>query len=158
MTTEDFWTSKENQEKYGFKYYINESGIGCIVYDGDIDKLFEIAYSSVGYVRDTSDASFEESLQIIDYGVDGVGSQPNLYVHFQNYEDIEVRFHLFEPEFYPSDFTCPFTIPNSILTKVNNIARKYNLEFISTWNSLRPDCKVSPSRWIPNYRAINRIR
>lgn len=154
---EEFWTSKENQKKYGFEYFISESGISSIVYDGNYDKLLDIAFSAIGYKRFDSEAS-EETLDIVDFGVDGDGDEANFFVQFKDHNNLKIRFNLVAPEYYPADFQCQFAMTNASLSNVNEIMREHNLELIEQWNTLRPDSTIQPDDMVPNYRAINRIK
>lgn len=157
---EPFWTSEENQRKYGFQYSKNESGDYSVYYDGDVSELMDIAFKELGYVenRKATQISNDDSLPILDFGVDGIGEVPNFFIQICEGENSEtIRFNLSDPEYYPADFKPSVVMSSSTLTRVNNIMREHNLEFYDKWNSLRSDCPVQSDGWIPNYRAINRI-
>lgn len=157
---EPFWSSEENQKKYGFAFSKDESGICNIYYDGDFQKLTDIAFKAMGYEgHDTaSPVPSTDALTIIDYGVDGIGESPNFFIRICDGENSEtIRFNMMDPEYVPQDFKPSVQVSNSILSEVNQIMREHNVEFYDKWNGLRPDCPVQYDGWIPNYRAINRI-
>lgn len=158
---EPFWISEENQRKYGFQYSQNGSGDYSVYYDGDVSELMDIAFKELGYVENgiARPVPKDDSLTIIDYGVDGIGEAPNFFIRISDGGNSEtIRFNLSDPEYYPADFKPSVVMSGSTLTRVNNIMREHNLEFYDKWNSLRPDCPVQSDGWTPNYRAINRIK
>lgn len=172
---EAFWTSPENQREYGFTYEVTSEGFRKIVYDGCIDDLLEKAYESVDCIEskliDDSYPKLELELsesgkivikgteQPVKLSVDGVGNEPNFALDFTyNETPMQIRFSLVQPEFYPADFDCPFYIPMSSLSVLNEIMRSRYTELVGQWNDLRfMDMPAVPG-FYPNYRAINRIK
>lgn len=155
---EEFWSSEENQKKYGFEYVADATGFNKIIYDGDLDDLMTAALTTMGFFISDSQEVDEEPIQIINFGVDGIGDLPNFYVQLSADQALRIRFNLIDPEYYPADYICPLKITNKTLTEVNRILRTNYAELVCKWNSLRPDCTMEPQPMLPNYRAINRIR
>lgn len=68
-----------------------------------------------------------------------------------------LRFSLINPEFYPNDYQCPFMIPLTSLSVLNAYVSQHYQELTNKWNALRPDFPAIPD-YLPNYRAINRLK
>lgn len=172
---EAFWTSPENQKKYGFTYEVTPKGFCKIVYDGYIDDLLQKAYDAVDCkemeiigdsypileleLKKSGEVVIKGTDQPVTLTVDGVGDEPNFALDF-TYNDTRmlIRFSLVQPEFYPADFDCPFYIPMSSLSVLNEIMRSRYTELIGQWNDMRfMDMPAVPG-FYPNYRAINRIK
>lgn len=173
---EAFWTSPENQKKYGFTYEVSPDGIGKIVYDGDIDELLENAYEATGCkeldllddftlprlelaLKVSGEVVIKGTEQPVTISVDGVGDEPNFALDFlYDGNPQQIRFSLVHPEFYPADFDCPFYIPMSSLSVLNEVMRHRYTELVDRWNDLRfMDMPAVPG-FYPNYRAIDRIK
>lgn len=173
-----FYSSEENQRKYGFKYYKDSNGIVSIFYDGDIDVLMNAAYASLGYepVESHSQCDSSDSMPdlLLEYsqatggilkvpgvevtvGVDGVGDYPNFFIRLtENGREVIIRFNMLVPEIYPGNESLPYHLPLSSLSAVNELFRYKCDELVEKWNGLRPDTPME-LKMLPNYRAINRI-
>lgn len=173
-----FYSSEENQRKYGFKYSKDSNGIVSIFYDGDIDVLMDAAYASLGYEQvespsqcDSSDSMPELLLEYshatgiilkgpdveVTVDVDGAGDYPNFFFRFtENGREVTIRFNMLVPEIYPGNESLPYHLPSSSLSAVNELFRYKCDELVEKWNELRPD-KPMKLKMLPNYRAINRI-
>lgn len=172
----DFWSSKENQKKYGFTYEKDAFGINSIYYDGDINELLEVAYKASGYttVEDTSKADdYRPILEIaidengnlvmkntrteIEVDIDGEGKEPNFYIRFvYNEEETIIRFNMISPELYPNNEAYPYRFSLNSLSAINTLFENRCEEFAARWKAFHPDDDFDLSR-IPNYRAINRL-
>lgn len=175
---DQFYSCEENQRKYGFQYSKTPDGVVSIFYDGEIDTLMQIAYSSLGYERLEAKSprnpvdsrpellleyTEETGIIIKDSGasatvdVDGEGDEPNFFLRYSDKDkEVIIRFNMIVPEIYPDNdcLTCHLAL--SSLTAVNELFRDKCDEFVKKWNRLRPDCPMKLN-FIPNYRAINRL-
>lgn len=170
-----FFESTENQKRYGFECRKESSGCISIIYDGDFSILMDIAYETAGYQRiDTSveDTDSRQTLSFVlkseklintensapvEFGVDGVGDEPNFYLCFQSGgKSVVIRLSMIAPKIYPDGVSCLFRFSLDSLSAINGLYRAKCDTLIERWNSLRPDLSIS-DQFIPNYRAINRV-
>ena len=174
---DEFFDSKENQGKYGFEYYKDESGFGSIIFDGDIYQLMNTAYESLGFTRVDVEKEMvdprpllniqvnkdgmlilKDTGDIIEVDVDGEGSEPNFYIRFTEGNDtVIIRFNMVDPELYPDDQCYAYRLPNTSLTAINDLFGRNFPMLVRKWNLLRKESAFELER-IPNYRAINRVR
>lgn len=173
---DEFFTSEENQIKYGFEYYKDESGFSSIIFDGDFNELMKTAYEACGFIEVKKENKIDDPRPIldiqvnadgmlilkdtgdfIDVDVDGEGSEPNFFIRFAYGDDIKtIRFNMLKPELYPDNNSSDYRLPNSSLSAINDFFGRHFPFLMWKWNSIRKD-NVFDLEQIPNYRAINRI-